>query len=124
MCSTAADPRSTVRARRARAFTLAVLPLITCAGCGSDRASLPRAVVSVDGARIAVQDNCHDDPRLEVRETASTVEFEFTVAAANGGDCFSCTTQTLAAPVGDRAVIDAATNEPVPTDGDCFTESE
>ena len=102
----------------------ALLLVASSAGCGADRVTLPRGAVSVDGARIAVHDNCHDDPRLDVTESASTVEFEFTVAAETGGDCFSCTIKTLEASVGERVVVDAATGETVPADGDCFTELE
>ena len=97
------------------------LPL---ASCGSDRVTLPRSSVSVDGNRIAVHDNCHDDPQLGVTESRSKVEIRFTVAAETGGDCFSCTVTTLDAPVGDRTVIDATTGEAIPTTGDCFTELE
>ena len=69
-----------------------------------------------------MHDNCHDDPRLDVRESDSTVEFTFTVAAETGGDCFSCTVEMLDAPVGDRVVVDSATGDSVPKNGDCFAE--
>lgn len=102
----------------------ALLLLATVAGCGSGRVTLPRDVVSVDGARIAVHDNCHDDPELHVVEGDLTIEIEFSVAAETGGDCFSCTIVPLDAPVGDRAVVDTATGEVTSRAGDCFTELE
>lgn len=103
---------------------VAILLLATVGACGSAPMTLPREAVSVDGARIAVHDNCHDDSELDVTESDSTVEIEFSVAAETGGDCFSCTIVTLDAPVGDRAVVDMATGEVIPQSGDCFTELE
>lgn len=103
---------------------VALLVVAALAGCGSSREALPRSAVSVDGVRIAVQDNCHDDPRLDVDEGDSTVEINFSVAAQTGGECFSCTVSTLQAPIGARSIIDAATGKVVPQTGDCFTELE
>lgn len=99
---------------------LLVAVVLLLSACGSDREELPISVVSVDGDRIAVQDSCHDEPRLEVDEDAAAVEIRFTVREASGGDCFSCTEETLDAPLGERAVIDAATGREVPSSGDCF----
>ena len=112
----ATSPSRTHWPRPSGAWMGALLLVASSAGCGADRVTLPRGAVSVDGARI--------DPRLDVTESASTVEFEFTVAAETGGDCFSCTIKTLEASVGERVVVDAATGETVPADGDCFTELE
>lgn len=101
-----------------------LLLLLATVGCGSGRVTLPRDVVSVDGARIAVQDMCHDDPELHVVERDSTIEIELSVAAETGGDCFSCTIVPLKAPVGHRTVVDTATGEVTSQAGDCFTELE
>lgn len=111
---------------------LTVLLLVIAAGCTAtmDEASewldggrrpLAREVVSVDGRRLAVHDNCHAEPRLAVVEDADEVRIRFNVAELTGGDCFSCTVVELAEEVGDRRVVDAVTGQPVPTDGDCFT---
>lgn len=86
------------------------------------RVPLPRTVVSVDDQRIAVHDNCHADPHLAVTEDDSTIVLSLTVEELTGGDCFSCTVVTLDAPVGARSIIDEATGEVLPQDGDCFTE--
>lgn len=118
------SPKALQRRRTGLLGVVALSLLAALGSCGSDRVTLPRSVVSVDGARIAVHNNCHDDPELDVMESASTVEIKFTVAAETGGDCFSCTIETLDAPVGDRTVIDGATGEATSTTGDCFTELE
>jgi hypothetical protein len=116
---------ATSHQRRIGPLWIALVSLsLSLASCGSDRVTLPRGSVSVDGKRIAVHDNCHDEPQLDVTESRSTVEIRFTVAAETGGDCFSCTVATLDAPLGDRTVIDAATGQAIPTTGDCFTELE
>lgn len=93
-------------------------------GCGSDRVAVPVGSVSTDGRRIGVHDFCHDDPMLDITEDEATIEVELTVATESGGDCFSCTIELLDAPVGDRAVTDAATGKPIPTSGDCFDRTE
>lgn len=97
--------------------------LMMLSACGTDRESLPAHGLSVDGAQIAVHDNCHDDPRLDVtQEEASTVEVRFSVAEQSGGDCLSCTFATLDEPLNDRTVIDTTTGEAIHPDGLCFSE--
>lgn len=97
-----------------------LLALLMLSACSSDRVTLPIHGLSVDGDRIGVHDNCHDDPRLDVDEEESRVELHFSVQEVTGGDCFRCTFVTLNVPVGDRAVVDASTDETLPQDGLCF----
>ena len=104
-----------------RRSILAVVLVLSSACGGSERVELPIRAVSVDGDRLAVQDSCHDDPRLLVDEDSDVVEIRFTVRVESGGDCFSCTEVELEESLGDRAVIDGITGEVVPTSGDCFT---
>ena len=61
---------------------------------------------------------------LDITEGEEKIEVELTVATESGGDCLSCTIEVLDAPIGDRTVIDAATGQPIPTNGDCFDETE
>ncbi len=90
-------------------------------GCASSRIAIEVPAVSVDGDRIGVQDSCHDDPQLEVTETDASIEFEFSVAAEDSGDCSSCTIATLESAVAERPLIDATTGEEASPTGDCFS---
>lgn len=99
---------------------MSFLALIMLPACGSDRVTLPIHGLSVENDRIGVHDNCHADPRLDVAEEGSTIELLFSVKEVSGGDCFSCTFVKLNAPIGDRTLVDASTNETLPQDGLCF----
>lgn len=99
---------------------MSFLTLIMLPACGSDRVTLPVHGLSVEGDRIGVHNNCHEDPRLDVEEDGSRIELHLSVKEVSGGDCFRCTFVTLNSPVGDRTVVDASTDEILLQDGLCF----
>lgn len=112
--------------RRSAAAALAAIVVaagaVVAAGCGDDdRTTLARGLVSIDGHRVAVHDNCHDGARLDVDEGDDRVVLTFSVAAETGGDCFGCIVAALEAPVGDRTLVDGATGETMQRDDACFT---
>lgn len=92
--------------------------LAAVAACGDDRDVLPIATASVLDNGIAVQGYCHDGYRLDAEELGDVVELTLSVERTNRGNCFSCVTTYLESVVGDRQLVDAASGEPIPLDGD------
>ena len=105
------------RSLRAGLF-MAVVLLAATAACGTDRG--PTAIVEVaerSPGELEVIDNPSTDvDATEIDETATTVVVEAIGPTLSGDVQPACLGQAIVAlgrPLGDRAVIDALTGEPV-----------
>jgi len=75
---------------------------------------------SLDGdSRVLVAGHCNEAGRVHVvDESATQVVLRLEVRGDHRGDCLECPAVELDDPVGDRAVIDATTDDPVPREQD------
>lgn len=108
--------RTAVR-REVMWLTLLGLVLTAVAGVGTWRSKWDTSefwAVELIGDRIvSIGYPCNGDARLEVEEFDDRVEIGQTVRATTSDDCESVRCITLAAPLGDRRVINTGTDDEV-----------
>src|SRR4051812_918435 len=105
-----------------RQAVTAVAAAVVLVACSSGGRRGPQAIVggSVDDAVLHLWiDTCNGDPETEVVETADNVTVTVVSTGRNPGDaCQDPVTVTLAAPLGERPLIDGSTgDEPEPMEG-------
>jgi hypothetical protein len=108
---------TTDRVRRAAgsAVVLAAFP-VALAGCAEDWTTLPIRSYDVEAERrVTVEGHCNEDGRVVVvDEDDGRVELRLEIRGERRGDCLDCPSATLDEPLGERAVVDASTGDPVP----------
>lgn len=109
-----------VGAPRRLALVAGAAFLATVTACADEWETLPIRSYDVEGeARVRVEGHCNDDGRVVVvDETGEQVALRLEVRGEPQGDCLACPSVTLDRPLGDRAVLDASTGEPVPFEPD------
>lgn len=91
-------------------------------GCGEPERVEARLLdyTLLDGTTFQVYvDACNANARLkDVQETPTEVRLLVTADAPGGDDCADSVPVPLKAPLGSRAVVDASTGQPVPSQQD------
>lgn len=99
--------------RRLVTITLAVAPVGLLAGCGDDEWTPTEiGIVEVVGERLIVGPHCNEDARVTADEAESEIRVSFEVKGDSQGECYGVAEVTLSEPIGDRTVIDVATDQP------------
>lgn len=88
--------------------------LAACGGDGWERTEIGTVEVRDDaqGDVLVIGPHCSDDARATVDESDASIEVGLELSGDHHGDCYTTVEVRLAAPVGDRTIIDAATGEP------------
>ncbi|MEQ1787253.1 MAG: hypothetical protein ABL966_09385 [Acidimicrobiales bacterium] len=85
-------------------------------GCSRIEEAVPvsGAVLAISPTQFEVTVGCFDSVRVEVDEETDRVELLAYGKGRIGGDCASTAIVSLAAPLGDRSVVDGKTGRTVP----------
>lgn len=99
--------------RRLVTIALALGPTGLLAGCGGDEWTPTEiGLVEVADDRLIVGPHCNEDARVTADEAESEIRVSFEVKGDTQGECYGVAEVMLDKPVGDRTVIDVATDEP------------
>lgn len=100
----------------------AALLALVLSGCGEDaEVQISEVYGGADSAVLEVGvTSCNGEPTVRAEETAAQVRLEVDADTGSGNDCADAAMVTLSEPLGEREVVDAATDEVIellPADG-------
>ena len=103
------------RARLVSALGALLAVTVLAGGCGSDTPRVQEVRGHLDSAELELTaDSCNAHPTATVEESDAEVRVLLTANRSWGdADCADAVVVTLAAPLGTRAVVDAATDRRV-----------
>lgn len=94
---------------------VSVVLLLSAAGCGEDRT--PRDIrfpeaESRESTELTFEVGvCRGDTKISVKETRTRIELTAVASSDTDDKCASTGTVTLAAPIGDRVIVDTTSGQ-------------